>query len=372
MGAARAEQGARVPARRRWLLVGLLLAAACTTPTAAPRAGGRGAAADALEPAALALLERALTALDAGSIEDALELLGVLALEHPDHVPAGIWLQEARLAQARAAPAEGFEGNPHEPLRRAYRERAEAEPGVLAWILAARVEDDPVAALRLLDRALELDPSSVWAHYGRAHVLARRGDLEESGRAVDAALAREPAHLPARRLSAWLAARAGRSEDAVRELESWLAYSGADLLLAPQRRDQARLDLALLLLHAGRTESARRVLDGLEDPAADPARRLCAQAVALEARGRFVDALAAARAASEVAPRSVLPMVQEALILERRLGDARQARVAWRRVLELSDDSEDLGILLQRWRAQVHLERLERTLAEGGAGARRP
>ncbi len=375
-GGAGAARGTRARGAR-WspVLATWLLAAACSAPTVNPRAIGRGAPADALAPAALALLERGLASLAEGRMEDALELLRALALDHPQHVPVGIWLQEARLSQARSTPAAGFEGNPDEPLRRAYRERADAEPSVLALLLAARVEDDPVASLLLLDRALELDPASAWAHYGRAHVLARRGDLDEAGRALDAALAREPAHLPARRLAAWLAARTGRSDEAVGALESWIADCGADLLLVPARRDEARLDLALLLLHAGRTERASQVLGALEGTAAEPFRRLCAQAVALEARGRYVDALAAARAASTASPRAVLPLVQQALILERRLGDARLAREAWGRVLELSEDSEDLGLLLQRWRAQVHLERLERTLdglpAESPAGVSR-
>ena len=365
------------------LLLALLCGASCgstgDTPDDAWRDAPASPSAAGLAPGDLRALDDALLALSEGRTEVALALLEPLARARPDHMPVGIWLQETRLAHAVArgpGPAGPLSGGPVPAgegsaalLRRAYREQAEREPTVARLVLAARLESDPLAAELLLDRALAIDPRSVWAHYGRAHVLASRGDYEEARRALDAAFDADPGHLPARRLSAWILARTGRLDEAARELEAWLESSADDLLARPEQRDEARLDLALMLLESERGSQAARRLAELEGGRADEGRRLAAVAVALEARGDHRGALAAARRAAAADPRAVLPLVQEALILERRLDDPEGALAAWERVLELGAAREDLGALLQQLRARVHLERLHGALdADGAAG----
>ncbi len=79
---------------------------------------------------------------------------------------------------------------------------------------------------------------------------------------------------------------------------------------------------------------------------------------ALCARGQPDLARAAAAAAGQADPTALMPAVQEALLLELWLKDPWAAREAWRRVLEISAGQSDLASGLQRFRAQLHLERL--------------
>ena len=87
---------------------------------------------------------------------------------------------------------------------------------MVSHVLAARVEDDAIAAERMLDLALELDPLCSWAHYGRAHALLRQDwkadRWSEAQSSLDEALARDPGHLRARRLQAWMHAQEGATE----------------------------------------------------------------------------------------------------------------------------------------------------------------
>ncbi len=75
----------------------------------------------------------------------------------------------------------------------------------------------------------------------------------------------------------------------------------------------------------------------------------------------------AARRARVALPSAILPRVQEALLLELWLGDGASARAAWEEVLALTADSDDLADGLQRFRAEVHLQRLARAAQVSGA-----
>lgn len=316
----------------------------------------RPAPADQLAPPEAAALREAVAALEGGAARAALARLSALAEVHPESVLVGRWLEEAQLAAARAAG----EPEPAGRLRREWRERAEASPTPALLLLAARLEDDTPAALRLIDRALARAPENVWAHYARAWVTARSGDWSEAEASLQEALARDPGHLPARRLEAWLLARAGRTAEAAALLSAWLERAPDSLFVSHREVEVARLDLVLDLLHLGRNAQAARRLAEVDEGAVVPWRRLSARAALLQAEGRLLEALACAREARDSDPQAILPRVQEALLLERDLGDPEGARQAWRGVLTVAAGRDDLGALLQRARAQVHLERLGR------------
>ena len=88
-------------------------------------------------------------------------------------------------------------------LRLAYAARAAAEPTVVTEVLRARAETDLRAAATQLERAIELDPTCAWAHYGLSHVLL--GDRSRVDRwsgarqSLARALELDPGHVRARR-----------------------------------------------------------------------------------------------------------------------------------------------------------------------------
>lgn len=327
---------------------------------------------EALDPLSADRLERALDLLAAGDPRSARGVLVELRAAHPDNLVVGRWLQEAELADAERASRERVEGAPDPrvfaaDLRDRYRELAEADPRPTNLVLAARLEDDPPAALHLLDRALALDPQCAWALYGRAHVLASTGRWREARDEIAAALQADPAHLPALRLYSWLLARAGRRAEGIAVLEAWLDHAGEDLRFDRRSRDEAALDLALMLLAEGRADEARERILALHPGTVSQVRRLAAQAAVEHALGENHEARGSARAAQRADPDAILPVVQEALLLEYWLGDPIEAEQAWQRALELASSSDELGDFVQRVRAQVHLERIVRRAENEGA-----
>ena len=314
---------------------------------------------DALAVEERARLLSAIADFEAGQLAQARAALARLVEERADNIVVGRWSQDVDLAVARAGDPAGGEGFADE-LRRAWRARAETQPGAAALVLAARLEHDPPAALLLLERALELDPACAWAHYARAHVHARAGEWEPARESIRAALAADPGHLPTLRLHAWMLAQAGRWAEGIGALEAWLEHARDDLRAGRREREEARLDVALMLLADGSAREARERVLAVDASAVDEVRRLTALAAceqALDEGGRALDAASAAAAAD---PSALLPAIQEALLLEHWIGDRDRARAAWRRVLALAGGGEDLGAVLQRMRAQVHLARSAR------------
>lgn len=362
----------------RPFLVALALscAAACAGPER-PWEGPKTAVApesrpySGISPAGRAELRRAVGELELGRVRAAEARLERVRAEAPTDLIVAIWWQEVRLAaeEQRALDAgRSLEGAsaPRARLRREARRSAEARPGAAAYFLAARLEDDPRSARLLLERALEIDPRMAWAHYGLAHVAAREGDWSGVRAGLEQTFELQPGHLPALRLFAWSQAVGGDIELAIDAYEAWLEAADEDLLATRATRDAARVDLALALASSGRPERALEWLDELEDPTREPGRVNSARAAALEATGDASGARRAAAEARRLAPRELLPAVQEALLLELWFDDAPGAREAWREVLELSGGSADLAAGLQRFRAQVHLQRL----AKNGLGGR--
>lgn len=321
-----------------------------------------------LTPDQIGELRAAIVQLEAGELMPARSALASLKSRAPRDVVAAIWHQEARLAWVTRRAELMLDvteatHSPREALRDSYRAEAEEAPSPLAYFLAARLEEDELAAQLLLKKAIELDPRMSWAHYALAHVAARAGDWGSARTELERTFELQPDHLPALRLYGWLQAGAGDTESAIAALESWLKRSSEDLLATTAVREELRLDLALAYSAAGDQEKALETLSELSPGWVSEVRRLAALAVMEEGRGDLDKSRRAVASARNADPDSLLPAVQEALLLEIWLGDPEAARQAWERVLDLASRSNELAAGLQRFRAEVHLQRLDRQLA---------
>ena len=316
-----------------------------------------------LDPVTRHELRGAVTAFEDGQLDTARAKIAELVRWWGEDVYVAIWEQEIELAWREAKEAgDGSETAelPSALMRDEYRRKAEANPGPLSWVLAARLEDDTHAARLLLERALEHDPTFPWAHYGLAHAYARAGEIPKALESLRMTFEHDPDHLPALRLYGWCAAQGGEPGGAIDAFEAWLERSERDLLATRATSATVILDLALVHLSADRPERAEELIEMLDPKHVDEIRRLAALAAAEQAQGHPRAALETTDLALEEDPTALLPSVQRALILELWLGDVEASRAAWRRVLEISASEPDLAAGLQRFRAQLHLARLPR------------
>lgn len=331
-------------------LVGALCAA-CGAPTGLDAYGDRQRSPSALEPVLLPDASTARAALVAGDAASARGILEELCARAPDDMGLAMMLQEADLAA----------GEDLQALRARYLALARDRDDAAAWVLAARLESTPSEARALLERAVRMDPESVWPPYGLAFVEARDGSWGVAMQHLKRALELDPAHLPARRLEAALLARDGKYEPARVAYRAWLEASKSDPRVDPESRVEAQLDLAIVELESGEPRAARSLLEALpadSDASGTAGRRLCLIAATEQSLGHSEAALDAARRAEQVAPAAPLPKVQQALLQEQWLKDPVAAKAAWERVLSEARTSGDLYDLIQSMRARVVLERL--------------
>lgn len=320
---------------------------------------------EAISAATLEEVRAGVEQFERGELERARLTFAAAQRDAPDDLRVAIWLQEATLASAEARArrlgvSTTSSTSPRSQLRRSYRRLAERDPSAFAFVLAARLEDDQRAAELLLARALELEPGLAWAHYALAHAAAQGGDWGRAREELLRTFELDPGLLPALRLFAWAQATAGELDQAILAYEAWLERAEEDLLATEAQRNALRLDLALAYLGAGDPAEARRLLDGLAGRDVDETRRLAALAAVFQAQGRIAEARAAALGAATISPQELLPAVQEALLLELWVRDPWAAREAWARVAELAAERADLAGGLERFRAQIHLQRLTR------------
>ncbi len=326
--------------------------AACGAPSGIDAYGDREHSPTALRTALLPDVVTARTALDAGDAIGARKILEGLCSRAPADLALAIMLQEAEISAGEDLSA----------LRERYLSLAREKDDANAWVLAARLEATPAEARALLERATRLDPKNVWAHYAQGFVEARDGSWSEAQVHLKQALELDPANLPARRLEAALLARDGKFEEARVAFGAWLEASKDDPRVEPASRVAVELDLAIVELEAGEPRAARTRLAALpvgSDATGSAARRLCILAATEQSLGHSELALAAARESEAIAPQSVLPKVQQALLHEEWLKDPDAAKAAWGRVLSEARTSGDLSDLIQSMRARVVLERLD-------------
>lgn len=294
-------------------------------------------------------LELARQAYESGDFGVAKTLFDQLAAARPDDLGLAMLAQEMAFAPAAAEQ--------RQRIADSARQRAELEPSALNLLLAARVEPDPVRAHAYAQRALELAPKQPWTHYALGFLEARAGGWSEARAHVDEALVLDPGHRPARRLEAAILARSGELEEAVDALQVWLEAVEGDPRVSSDERALARLDLAQVFAQLGDDESALAALDALPDWGGRTLQRLCLQAAVQQGLGHPSEARDTTRAAQSRDPNAVMPLVQEALLLQHHLDDPKAALEAWQAVLARVRREQGLEALIQGLRARVILER---------------
>ncbi|MFT5200081.1 MAG: Flp pilus assembly protein TadD [Planctomycetota bacterium] len=327
--------------------------------------------------------DRARQQMKVGEWQGAQVRLETLISEHPDELDLGFalqdvqskmlalgelpqmqegWIEPSIAGQPGPGQATSQQLDSASVLKFWYARRAAQSPSIPSLVLAARVETDPTQALTWLNRALALDPTCAWAHYGRAYALLRQRDQyrwRDSRAALAQALVLDPSHVLARRMEAWMLAQEGDTGQAAIALERWLIATEFDPRVGHKSRVEARLDLARVWLTAGRVDPALRELKSMEGEPYDRERRLLLFAVALTEKGDAEGALSVVRQAGLIPGVGVLPWVQEALLLEHWFEDGQGALVLWKQILEEAEDSSDPAVILQSFRARVVVERSE-------------
>lgn len=307
---------------------------------------------DRLPPGSLTEFREAREQFQAGDMAQARAAFERLLDASPDTVPFGVWWQECEAALSDP-----------DTLRRRSEERAALRPGVGSEILAARAQTDPIAAESWIARAEARDPDCVWVHYARAFLAARDGRLDEARLALERALAADPGHMPARRLEVRMLTRDGSSEAAGMRLRGWVARALEDPRVLPGELAEARLDLALLSIGAEDLGDAEDELEGLDPQYVEAWRYSAARACLARERGDLAAARRHVEAARALAPREVLPAVQEALLFDDHDRDPYRARAAWTVVRELAAESDEFSSAFETLRARVRLERLDAAAA---------
>jgi len=345
------------------LLLAALVFGACST-TVELAVEGQELRKVSLDPSVVEILESARERLDAGDWSGAGDRYANLAAMYPEDPWLAVLHQEARYAALDVDSAD-LEAN----LRSSYRKVAEDDTTLLNLLLAARAEDDAYAALNLADRALALDPDFAWGHYARAHALTQLGRTTEARKEVERAVVLDSSLLPAWRLLAWLRSQAGERDAAIATWRAWLGAAAEDPRVSSDVRLEAVCDLGVLLVRAKRYEEAVILLDEATlDSSGRSSSVLAAAAVEI---GDVEEALAAVRVARGRDFEELLFVVQEALLLERRSPHSAEAHAAWEDVVERTQGATDLSALLQRTRAEAHLQRMtdESDADHAGSGA---
>ena len=355
-----------------WLAVACALLGACGAPLTFVANPGPY---DLVPPDWLEDLAAARLAFDRGDAHAAYSLLAPRCLEQERILPVRLFLQDVELALLEG---EGRVGNlvassgaeAKAVLARYYEDQAETRAQAEGYVLAARLAPDGQQALALLGEADTIDPRCVWVHYARAWWLYGMRRFKEARESLRTALRLDAGHLPSLRLTATIVAGAGESEDAAEVLEVWLERTADNPLFAAADRADALLDLAALEVLLDEPKRALKLLEELDPRAVrDPARAEAVRAAAYEARGELTRALEAVARASALDPGVLLPLVQQALLLQK-AGDAEGERKAWLRVLELSEELDaksedpseiDFEAALFGMQAHTRLARLARS-----------
>lgn len=341
---------------------------------------------DQFDAPRLAALAQARERFEAEDLRGAMEGLQALLRQDPLNLTVAALLQDAELAALeRGQAVEGLpagpppaanatEVGPRIRLRRWYAARAEQRGTSFDLVLAARIEDDTLAALRLLDRAVEVDPKNLWAHYGRAYELLKLNRVEESRGALSRALLLDPGHPRARRLEITLLGLGKDRARAKTALRTWLLELEGDARVPRRDWIDGALDLVALEQEQEGYADSLNLLQRLEPLTPEQAwRRELLFSVAFESLGRYPEALEAARRAQTLRPAGFRAYATEARLLQHRFDDLEGALAAWEQTAELANQAGagwlDGDASAAELQARIEVARLrERLVLDRGAG----
>lgn len=194
--------------------------------------------------------ERARRLASADAYESALEELDQAIAREPRYVQAHRLQQEIEIARYRKAG-----------LLRTWDARLGLEPHVPEWhYLRGRLEGAVERQERYFERALELDPTFPWAHYGLGVLAAIAGRDGEAERHFEIALANAPGTVEM---------VLGKAQVLVRRA----AFDEARALIESARRedaDEVRYPLALVAIEVERQSFDEAWADALEALRTDP------------------------------------------------------------------------------------------------------
>ncbi|MFT4539076.1 MAG: hypothetical protein ACI841_002970 [Planctomycetota bacterium] len=312
--------------------------------------------------------------IDVGQLTRAWDELAPLTKRAPLNLEAFVLLQDIELELVKR----GLDAPPSAPqdltqalgsrdagvaLHEMYVTRLREEESLAAFLLAARLERDVVAARRYLSDALAIDSKCAWVHYGLAHLSLRDDEDKNRWRVaqknLNVALQHDPSHLRARRLEAWMLVQEGSAQSGLPAMEHWLSEVAGDPRIAMRQRQSAQLDLVREHVAQGNLDVARAILLSLEGGRIDRARRFLLLACVEHALGHPDAAMEAAFRAEAAGLGEALPIVHQAMLLEEMDEDPSASQQAWQRVVERATASADVAGLLQVLRARVLLERRE-------------
>jgi tetratricopeptide (TPR) repeat protein len=377
---------------RLWLPLSLVLACLCACQSAGLSLWSTSPGPyDQFSRAQLEQLGAVRALLADEDVDGALKRLEDLRRQEPQNLTVAAVLQDTELAalerglrlpaleQELDASQRGPDAGPRTRLRRWYAWRAEQRGTSFELVLAARIEDDDLAALRLLDQAVSVDPKNVWAHYGRSHVLLKLNRLEEARGALARALELDPGHPRVRRLETAVLGLGKKPALAKRALRTWLLEVERDARISRREWLDGALDLVGLELAEERYPESLNLIESLSVETPEQAWRLeLYRAVAQDGLGQFEAALASARRAQQLRPAGFRAFAQEALLHQHRFNNLEAAIASWEQAAELADQASgggldgDAGALELQARIEAARLRarlaLDRPAADQGAG----
>jgi len=209
------------------------------------------------------------------------------------------------------------------------------------WLGIALLADSrPRDSLAELDRALELDPLNAILHVRRALTLDALGRNQVAIEAATRAVTLAPRHPNPQWALALIATSRG-------DLEQAIAHYEAALALDPARSD-LRVQLATLLLDAGKTLAARRQLAEAARLAQSSHAFLTAQAYSALLAGNPTELASIAESLASVEPRNRY-LTMDAANLMALAGETRKAIGLYDRVLAENADSVLNDLWMIRW-----------------------
>ncbi|MFT4711059.1 MAG: hypothetical protein ACJAZ8_002096 [Planctomycetota bacterium] len=378
---------------RAALFVGLLCAASCGGAGVAPNWEPPSFGTQAIPAGHEVFLRQARAALERGDFRSVNPILASTRISAPDCAIAALLSQDAELAKKRAP--RGLLFDPWQMVSMVAWLKAKQSKRGLDFLLAARMDEDGIASMNMLDQILTAEPRNpadirAWAHYGLAFRLVQSGDLAAARRSLRAALKEQPGHLLARRLEVRLESPAQKLASKEIRLAYWLERAVEAPEVPSTLWYDSVVDLAVLRMGRNDGKSALKALAGLDylrgaaegESLGEPSkpwgpalpgtaiRAGLVRAAALASVGRPEEALAQSEATLATATEAGLSLplgeMQRARLFERWFQEPEMAASAWAASLQMIAEEVQTGAasgqefdeLMHFIQAQIRLERL--------------